>query len=321
MRIPYEKYHGTGNDFVVVSADAPVPDRRAFAIAHCDRETGVGTPGAVEESDGDREAADVGGRRIGADGVLFLALDEEVSPPRVEMTLYQPDGGTAAMCGNGARCAALWAARRLRRLGMDDRAEPASTRRKMGDGHETFAIDTPAGIRRATVDDGGITVEMGVPSFDPGDVPVDSAGPMIATDLLGYEVSAVDTGVPHAVILVDEVNDVDLEAMAPPIRHADVFPEGANVTVASPRAEGGFTQRTFERGVEGETQACGTGAVAIVAVAKRLGLYGGAGPVPVSPPGGELSITIPDDGSPVTLRGPASYEWRGTLPAVPEVEP
>ena len=299
--VPYEKYHGTGNDFVVVAADAPVPDRRAFAITYCDRKTGVGTPGTVAESAERDETVGTGDRRVGADGVLFLALDEEVSPPRVEMALYQPDGGTAAMCGNGARCAARWGATHT-------------------SGNQ-FAIDTPAGTRLATIDDAGITVEMGVPSFEPADVPVDSDGPMLAAKLHGHEVTAVDTGVPHAVILVDEVNDVDLEAMAPPIRHADVFPEGANVTVASPREEGGFAQRTFERGVEGETQACGTGAVAIVAVAKRLGLYEGAGPVPVSPPGGELSITVPDDGSPATLRGPAAYEWRGTLPAVPEVEP
>ena len=300
MRIPYEKYHGTGNDFVVVSADAPVPDRRTFAIAHCDRETGVGTPGTVEESEEDDEVAGAGDRRVGADGVLFLALNDAESPPRIEMTLYQPDGGTAAMCGNGARCAARWGATHT--------------------SEDQFAIDTPAGTRLATIDEGEITVEMGVPSFEPAAVPVESDGPMIETELHGHAVTAVDTGVPHAVSFVADVDDVDLESMAPPIRHADVFPEGANVTVASSREQGGFAQRTFERGVEGETQACGTGAVAIVAVAKRLGLYEGAGPVPVAPPGGELSITVPDDGSPATLRGPAAYEWRGALPAVPEVE-
>ncbi|MFB6218900.1 MAG: diaminopimelate epimerase, partial [Halobacteriaceae archaeon] len=80
--IAFEKWHGAGNDFVIVEADAPIEDRRGFAVRECDRERGVG-----------------------ADGVLFLDL-RPGEPVRVEMALYQPDGSTAAMCGNGARCAA-----------------------------------------------------------------------------------------------------------------------------------------------------------------------------------------------------------------------
>ncbi|MFC6904932.1 diaminopimelate epimerase [Halalkalicoccus tibetensis] len=288
MAVAFEKYHGTGNDFLVCEADEPVDDWGAFAIEHCDRETGV-------------EA----GERRGADGVLVLSIEDG----RVRMRLYQPDGGTAAMCGNGARCAARWAARRLRRLDTRERPEAASGARRLG--ADAFAIDTPAGERRARVDKETIEIEMGVPSFDPGDVPLAREEPLIREDVEGYEVTAVNTGVPHAVVFVDDVSTTDLETMAPPVRHAEVFPEGANVNLAE-RTDGGFEGRTFERGVEGETRSCGTGAVAIAAVARRLGLVERER-VSVSPPGGDLEVRVPDDG-PATLSGPVEFEGRGEVP-------
>ncbi|MGQ4555915.1 diaminopimelate epimerase [Halobellus sp. GM3] len=290
-RVAVEKYHGTGNDFIVVDADESIPDRPAFATAHCDRESGV---------------TDERSPRTGADGVLFLALEARYSPPRVVMTLVQPDGSVAAMCGNGARVAAAWAAERT--------------------GADELMIDTPAGTRRAVVDGGDVTIEMGVPSFRPRDVPLARDTDLVEEDVEGLTVTAVNTGVPHAVALVDDVDDVDLEAVAPAVRYADVFPEGANVTVASRAdsdadAAGGddaaphFRQRTYERGVEGETRSCGTGAVAVAAVAKRLGLVTGDETVTVSPPGGDLRITVPD-GAPATLAGPAEREFAGELDIV-----
>lgn len=288
MAVAYEKYHGTGNDFLVCEASEPVDDWGQFAIEHCDRETGV----------------EIDGRR-GADGVLVLSIEDG----RVRMRLYQPDGGTAAMCGNGARCAAQWAARRLRRLDTRERPEAASRARRLET--DEFAIDTPAGERRARVGEDTIEIEMGVPSFAPVDVPLAREKPLIREDVEGYELTAVNTGVPHAVVFVDDVDEIDLAAMAPPVRHAEVFPEGANVNLAAVR-ERGFDQRTFERGVEGETRSCGTGAVAIAAVAKRLGLVEYER-VAVSPPGGELEVRVPDDG-PVTLSGPVEFEGSGELP-------
>jgi diaminopimelate epimerase len=286
-RVAVEKYHGTGNDFIVVDAVESIPDRPAFATTHCDRETGV-----------DHEASP----RTGADGVLFLALEPMYSPPRVVMTLVQPDGSVAAMCGNGARVAAAWAAERT--------------------GSDELMIDTPAGTRRAVVDGDDVTIEMGVPSFAPRDVPLARETELIEEEVEGLTVTAVNTGVPHAVAVVDDVDDVDLESVAPAVRHADVFPEGANVTLAS-RVDTGddgddsphFRQRTYERGVEGETRSCGTGAVAVAAVAKRLGLIDGDESVTVSPPGGDLRITVPD-GDSATLAGPAEREFAGELETV-----
>ncbi|WP_363465539.1 diaminopimelate epimerase [Halogeometricum borinquense] len=277
-RVPVAKYHGTGNDFIVVDADESVPDRPAFASAHCNRESGI---------DGD------GSERRGADGVLFLALEGRYSPPRVVMTLVQPDGSVAAMCGNGARCAAAWAAERT--------------------GSDELMIDTPAGTRHAVVEDDRVTIEMGDPSFRPRDVPLAREEELVEEEIEGLTVTALNTGVPHAIAFVDDVDAVDLESVAPAVRHADVFPDGANVTVASQNDDGSsFRQRTFERGVEGETQSCGTGAVAVVAAAKRVGLVDGDDSVTVSPPGGELEITVPDDG-PATLTGPAEHEFETEL--------
>ncbi|WP_311171010.1 diaminopimelate epimerase [Halobellus ordinarius] len=295
--VAVEKYHGTGNDFIVVDAAESIPDRPAFAAAHCDRETGV----SHESSE-----------RTGADGVLFLALEERYSPPRVVMTLVQPDGSVAAMCGNGARVAAAWAAERT--------------------GATELMIDTPAGTRHAVVDGDDVTIEMGRPSFAPKEVPLARDAELIESEVEGLAVTAVNTGVPHAVALVDDVDDVDLDAIAPAVRYADIFPEGANVTVASrvdsADESGGaagadenigdlprFRQRTYERGVEGETRSCGTGAVAVAAVAKRLGQIDGDDPVIVSPPGGDLRITVPDDG-PATLAGPAEREFADDLALV-----
>ncbi|SFR46626.1 diaminopimelate epimerase [Halogeometricum limi] len=275
-RIPVAKYHGTGNDFIVVDAAESVPDRPAFATAHCDRDSGI----------------DGGSDRRGADGVLFLALEGRYSPPRVVMTLVQPDGSVAAMCGNGARCAAAWAADRT--------------------GSDELMIDTPAGTRHARIDGDRVTIEMGEPSFHPRDVPLSRDEELVEEDVEGLTVTAVNTGVPHAVAFVDDVDAVDLEAVAPAVRNADVFADGANVVLASRNDDGSFSQRTFERGVEGETLSCGTGAVAVVAAAKRVGLVSGDDPVTVSPPGGDLKITVPE-GGPATLAGPTEHEFETEL--------
>ena len=348
MSIEFEKFHGTGNDFVVVDADEYVPDRGAFAREVCDRRDGVcvtdggvaaeqseetdGGPSAEqnEETDGGPSAAESGSSAsVGADGTLFLALEPTFSPPRAVMTLVQPDGSTAAMCGNGARCAAKWAAERT--------------------GTDTVMLDTQAGTRRAEISADEVTIEMGEPSFAPDDVPLapERDEPLVQETVAGVEVTAVNTGVPHAVAFVEDVDDVDLDDLAPAIRHADAFPEGANVNVASLRNESdaddergvdeesdaddeygdagdeygdvsvAFDQRTYERGVEGETRACGTGAVAIATVARRLGLVAAdAASVEVFPPGGRLGVSF--RGERANLTGPVEREFEGEVSSTPE---
>ena len=283
--VDFEKYHGTGNDFIIVDATDPVPDRSAFAVTHCDRQTGVGS-----EAEGP----------TGADGVLFLDLEDRFSPPRIIMTLVQPDGSVAPICGNGARCAAVWAM---------DRTDT-----------DAVMIDTQAGTRQATRADGGITVEMGEPTFDPDRVPLAVDQPLVEESVEGLTVTAVNTGVPHAVAFVEDIDAIDVESVAPAVRHADAFPAGANVTFAErvdakrdgvPR----FRQRSYERGVEGETEACATGSAAIVAAATRLGRIDSTDAVDVSVPGGELQVTRTDRGG-LLLTGGVAHEFDGHAAAV-----
>ncbi|MFW6320773.1 MAG: diaminopimelate epimerase [Halohasta sp.] len=285
--VEFEKYHGTGNDFIIVDATDSVPDRGAFATAYCDRSTGVGS---------DRDDAS------GADGVLFLHLEDRFSPPRVVMTLVQPDGSVAPTCGNGTRCAAVWAMNRT--------------------DAESVMIDTQAGTRRATRVEDGIAVEMGEPTFDPRRVPLasDRTDPLVQESIEGLTVTAVNTGVPQAVAFVEDIDAVDVEAVAPAVRHAEAFPAGTNVTFAErvdERREGvpRFRQRSYERGVEGETAACGTGSAAIAAAAGRIGLIDSPAPVDISLPGGELRVSSTDRGV-LELTGPVVHEFDGSVPAV-----
>lgn len=266
--IPYEKWHGAGNDFIIIDADAnPVADQRAFGREVCDRETGVG-----------------------ADGVLFLALADS-DPPRVAMTDVQPDGSIAAMCGNGARCAAKWASTRL--------------------ATDELIIETPDGDRHATINGMNVTIEMGPYSFDPATIPLARDTPLLDEPVGDLTVTAVHTGVPHAVAFIDDIDTIDLAAIAPPIRHDPVFPEGANVTVGEKTSEG-IRQRTFERGVEGETRACGTGAVALAAVTYRRDGRKGTESFTVEPPGGQLEIEIDEETA--VLHGPVAKTGTGELP-------
>ena len=293
--LAFETYHGTGNDFMIGDAPDPVADRSGFATAHCDRQTGVGS-----ESGG----------TTGADGVLFLDLEDRFSPPRIIMTLVQPDGSVAPICGNGARCAAVWAM---------DRTDT-----------DAVMIDTQVGTRRATRVDDGIAVEMGTPTVEPDHVPLagDHTEPLIEETVEGLTVTAVDAGVPQAVAFVEEMDDcddidaVDIEAVAPAVRHADVFPAGTNVTFAEKienRRDGvpRFRQRSFERGVEGETDSCATGSVAIAVAAQRTGRIDSAAPVDISLAGGELQISATDRGE-LLLTGGVTHEFEGELPAAVE---
>ncbi|WP_135304889.1 diaminopimelate epimerase [Haloarcula amylovorans] len=270
------KWNGTGNEFVIVDKTADIEDRGAFTKAVCDRESGLEHPEADVQ---------------GADGVLFLSL-QQGTPPRVEMHHIQPDGSTPDMCGNGVRCAAKWAASKLDTT--------------------TVTVDTGAGPHPAEVSGRSVKVRMQEPSFASADIPLRTDNPLIAESINGVTVTAVTTGVPHAVAFVEDVHAVELSAVAPPIRYADVFPDGANVTFAHEGpGNNRFHQRTFERGVEGETAACGTGAIAIAAAAVKTGRRQAGTELTIVPPGGEL--TVQTGGERTTLTGPVEREFDTAL--------
>jgi len=267
--LSFTKLHGNGNDFILVD--------------EMNREQ-------VVEGEKRRFAIALCHRHfgIGADGVLFLTNSSRAD---LGMRLIQPDGSEAEMCGNGIRCLAKYA--------WDT-----------GYVGEFFDVETLAGIIPVQVRDRDgsfwAKVNMGVPLFDRSSIPACGQGELISEDIEGYKVSAVNTGVPHAVVFVEDM-DFDIMKAAPFIRHNSLFPEGANVNfvkVGQP-----LEIRTFERGVEGETLSCGTGSVAAASVARRLGLVDDE--VMVQTKGGPLLISF-EEGK-AFMEGPAVTVCSGEI--------
>lgn len=295
MATPFVKMQGDGNDFVVLdeTAERLVDDRGGFAERYCDRRFGVGANGVIHVVPPDDTGADVG------------------------MRLFQPDGDEAAMCGNGVRCAARFAVEEglvvADESGVGGGDDPGTGDGVEGDGAGgddgvAVTVETPAGLREAHVRVDRVAVGMGAPTFAPDGIPAERA---VEDEEVGeLAVTAVGTGVPHAVAVVDDVETLPLESVAPATRHADVFPEGANVDAATPLDDGGYRVRTFERGVEGETLACGTGAVAVAAVARRDRDAGDD--VRIVANGGELRVRF-EDGE-ATLEGGAERVFTGEIP-------
>ncbi len=256
--IEFTKMHGNGNDFVVFDEFrrmlVPEEEKPAFVKAVCNRRFGVG-----------------------GDGAIFVQ-PSEVADARFR---YFNSDGSEAMCGNGIRCFA--------RLVVEE-----------GYTAKKFRVETLAGVKEVwvSIEDGDywVKVDMGKPLFEPEKIPVTGGkfnGVWHDTfDVLGgeCEVYAVNTGVPHAVVFVDSL-DVDMHE-ARKIRYSKKFPEGVNVNFSRILSEEEVEVRTYERGVEGETLSCGTGSVAVVAVASRLGLMNSKAEVRTK--GGILRIEIND---------------------------
>ncbi len=206
----------------------------------------------------------------------------------VAMRIWNADGSEVAACGNATRCVAAL-------VGRD------------------CAIETAAGLLRARLDDGGVSVDMGAPGLDWGAIPLayamDTAAMPVGWD--GLETPfAVNMGNPHVVFFVADVAAVDLAAIGPTIERDALFPERTNVHVAQVAGPSAITARSWERGA-GLTRACGTGAcaVAVAAIARRLA----AAPVTVHLPGGPLVIDWAPGGG-VTMTGPATHVFTGDLP-------
>ncbi len=171
---------------------------------------------------------------VGADGLLLLEMSDTAD---IRMRIFNADGTEPEMCGNGSRCLAYFA-RRLRAAGAE------------------MMIETPAGILRAEVDDHPVRVDMTRPKDIASRGELTFAGE-------SREVFYADTGVPHAVVFVDDLKAVDVREWGRAIRSHEAFqPEGANVDFVKIEESGSISVRTYERGVEDETLACGTGAVA-----------------------------------------------------------
>ncbi len=225
---------------------------------------------------------------VGGDGLIVVGPADGAD---FRMTYYNADGGEAEMCGNGARCTVAFA--HARGLAGDACRFATASGRLDGwvHGPDDIEVSLPAWRNLAL------------------DVPVaGSARP-------GHH--ACDTGVPHLVVPVDDVDAVDVAAEGPPLRwHAAFAPAGTNVDWVDARGgDGAWRLRTFERGVEGETLACGTGAAATAVVLCKLDRT--TSPVTLLTRGGDrLTVTVTDGPTrALRLRGPAVVAFQGEVVA------
>lgn len=272
ISIPFYKLHGNGNDFLLIDElqGTLIPDQMKGEFAELYCDRRFG---------------------VGADGVLFLSAGTEGD---LRMRLFQPDQSEAEMCGNGVRCFAKYAS-------------------DQGYFTASCIIETSAGlipVRVSTGDDGSFMAEIHMPdpAFDCPGIPAAGEG-LYQQTIAGFTVHGANTGVPHAVVIVDDLAAVDIRAVAPLIRHHSSFTRGANVNFVQVTGPDAIRIRTYERGVEDETLSCGTGATASAAVAHRLGLVGDH--VAVETTGGPLWLTL---GTETLMEGPAATVFVGDIP-------
>lgn len=220
MKISFYKMQGAGNDFIVIDHQEGI-DYALFAKKVCDRHLGVG-----------------------ADGVLIL---DQSRVADYKMRIINADGTEAEMCGNGARCMAVYICHKF-----------AIT-------PEIFTIETLAGTLQASVINDVAMVQLS----DPKDYRPNIDIKLGEQHLQGH---FINTGVPHTVIFVQGLQECDVNGLGRMIRYHQVFsPKGTNVNFVEKIKDGIVELRTYERGVEAETLACGTGSVACALISYLQG--------------------------------------------------
>ena len=287
MRIEFLKMQGLGNDFLVFDAPA------AAAAAKLDA--------TKLRALGDRHTG------VGFDQALMLETPRDADT-RAFYRVFNADGTEVEQCGNGARCVAALLYARAPELGRD------------------FRMGSVGGVVHARVtDDGMVSVDMGIPDFDPRALPFELDGRAatpgdvalaeapfysLSVDGAQIEIGAVSIGNPHAVIQVSDVKTAPLARFGPSIENHPRFPRRTNVGFMQIVSRSHIRLRVFERGV-GETLACGTGACAAVAVGRRRGLLDAD--VRVDLPGGTAKVSWTAPGEHMWLTGPATTVFTGSI--------
>ena len=245
----------------------------------------------IPEGDMPRWAQKVCARAFGVYGDGLFFLDESDDPALdYRWHFFNSDGSRAEMCGNGSRCAG----RLAHAIGL----APAE-----------HVFGTDAGPIKAKVltdgpDAGRVKVQLTPPKGIETDIELDVDGRPLT-------VHFADTGVPHVVVFVDDVESVDIMDLGPKLRYHERFaPAGTNVNFAQVMDRETMLLRTYERGVEGETYACGTGAAATQLLANTLGLTGRQATLTTT--GGD-QLTVFVEGETVFLQGAAELTFKGEL--------
>lgn len=282
--ICFSKMSGHGNDFVIIDnrGDLPGIDWPSLAIQLCDRR-----------------------RPTGSDGLLTIELSDTAD---FRLRIFNADGSEAHMCGNGARCAALWAVKK--------EIAPAS-----------MTIETGAGTVKAIVDGNRASIKLtALRHTHPSTM-------LSLGDAGQVRCCGIDSGVPHAILFtgtgiegltfetsLKDVPDTIIHEIGSAVRHHSHWGAGGtNTDFVEILDDRNIYVRTYERGVEAETQACGTGAAAS-AFASKLAGYVKGNSISVHMPGGVLSVFFQDNGD-AWLAGEVLWEYEGcvSLPSGEEV--
>ncbi|MBY7698033.1 diaminopimelate epimerase [Vibrio alginolyticus] len=274
MHFHFSKMHGLGNDFMVVDCITQnVFFSQDLIRRLADRHTGVGFDQLL---------------------VVEAPYDPETD---FHYRIFNADGSEVEQCGNGARCFARF----VRLKGLTNKY--------------SISVSTKKGKMILNIeDDGEVTVNMGVPEFEPNKIPFKAKQKektyiMRAGDNTLF-CGAVSMGNPHVVTVVDDVDTAEVETLGPLLESHERFPERVNAGFMQVMSRDHIRLRVYERGA-GETQACGSGACAAVAVGILQGLLDEN--VKVSLPGGELRIAWQGPDKPLFMTGPTTHVFDGQL--------
>jgi len=284
MRLSFFKFHGLGNDFVLLEESilSPDCDLSALAIILCDRHFGVG-----------------------ADGLIIISRaklqKKKANQDIYKVRFFNSDGSEAEMCGNGIRCAALYINKYL-------------------NSSNKITVKTLAGnIYPELFEQNGkilIKVDMGEPRLTPIEIPVSGFEyatiinqPVFVKNKKWY-ISAVSMGNPHCVMFVKNINNIDIVKYGSLIENDPHFPKKTNVEFSQVISPSYLKVKVWERGA-GVTLACGTGACAVVVAGVLLNLCNRQ--TTVNLPGGDLEICWSHENNHIYLTGPATEVFKGEL--------
>ena len=273
----FTKMHGIGNDYIYVNC--------------MDKE--IKNPSEISKKISDRHFG------IGSDG-LVLILPSKTA--HFKMSMFNSDGSEAEMCGNAIRCVGKYV------------YENKMTR------SEKLTIETLAGIRELElhISDGiveAVTVDMGMPILEPSKIPVLSGGKDFINQIIevygkNYNVTCVSMGNPHAVVYMNDIDNLEIEKIGPLFEKHKLFPRKTNTEFVEVIDKQLLKMRVWERGA-GETLACGTGACAVAVSTVLNGLCDRE--VTVKLLGGELLINWNENNNHVYMTGSATKVFDGTI--------
>ena len=224
---------------------------------------------------------------ISADGVILVESSDKAD---CFMNYYNSDGTPAEMCGNGVRCTARF----LKEFSKKHKEQ------------REFKIETRAGVKNITLEnDGTYSVNMGKPIFVSPDFPNENL------EIENLSLNFVSMGNPHAVAIVKNINEYDLSKVGPLIENNQNFPNKINLEIVEEKNSNEFVVKVWERGC-GATLACGTGACAVYAIAKKNIKNKISGEVKIDLPGGTLFLSENESGE-ILMRGPAENVYSGMV--------